>query len=59
MAVPKHRSSRSRKGRKASHQALARPAGSYCPHCNAAVPPHRVCPNCGRYGNREIIRARM
>jgi large subunit ribosomal protein L32 len=27
----------------------------YCSHCNEPVLPHRVCPNCGFYQNREVV----
>jgi large subunit ribosomal protein L32 len=26
-----------------------------CPRCNQAVMPHRICPNCGHYGGRQVI----
>ena len=54
MAVPKRRHSRSRKGKRASHQALKRPGVTICERCEAAKPPHRVCPNCGHYAGRAV-----
>jgi large subunit ribosomal protein L32 len=27
----------------------------YCTRCNEPVLPHRVCPNCGYYQNREVV----
>ena len=27
----------------------------YCGRCNEPVLPHRVCPNCGYYQNREVV----
>ncbi|MFH0910298.1 MAG: 50S ribosomal protein L32 [Planctomycetota bacterium] len=49
MAVPKHRTSKSRKNMRRSHHAL-RPVGlSKCSRCNHPKLPHRVCGNCGYY----------
>ncbi len=56
MAVPKYK-----KGRAATHHRrsanmkLNAPARSVCPQCGAVKLPHRVCPNCGYYKDREVI----
>jgi large subunit ribosomal protein L32 len=55
MAVPKDRTSRSKRDKRRSHHALAMPARSVCPKCKEPKAPHRVCPNCGTYRNREVI----
>jgi large subunit ribosomal protein L32 len=55
MAVPKDRTSRSKRDKRRSHHALAMPARSVCPKCREPKVPHRVCPNCGTYRNREVI----
>ncbi len=49
MAVPKRKISRSRRGNRRSHDALAKPALSTCPQCMEKKPPHVVCPHCGTY----------
>lgn len=58
MAVPK------RKVSKASHRAqrsqwlkMAAPARSTCANCRESIRPHRVCPNCGHYKGREVIKS--
>jgi len=28
----------------------------FCPHCRERMLPHRVCPNCGYYRGREVIK---
>jgi len=56
MAVPKRRTSKARRDQRRSHHALAGPARSNCPRCGEPKRPHRVCPNCGTYRGREVIR---
>jgi len=57
MALPKKRHSHARKGKGCAHQGLERLSVAYCPRCEAAKPPHRVCPNCGFYAGRDAIRS--
>ena len=56
MAVPKRKISKSRRGMRRSHDALSAPAQSRCPQCEAPKPPHRICPSCGTYRGREVVR---
>jgi large subunit ribosomal protein L32 len=56
MAVPKDRTSRSKRDKRRSHDALALPARAVCPRCHEPKAPHRVCANCGTYRGREVIR---
>ena len=56
MAVPKRRTSKSKRNKRRSHDAIGVPARSTCPQCQEPKPPHRVCSNCGTYRGREIIR---
>jgi large subunit ribosomal protein L32 len=55
MAVPKRRTSRSKRNKRRSHDALAPPARSKCPQCGEPKLPHRVCANCGTYRGRTVI----
>lgn len=55
MAVPKRRTSRARQGKRRSHLHVTPITIQYCPECNEAVLPHRVCSNCGKYQGREVI----
>lgn len=55
MAVPKRRTSRSRKNKRRSHDAIGTPAHSKCPQCGEPKLPHRVCSNCGTYRGREVV----
>ena len=55
MAVPKKKTSRSRKGMRRSHHRLAMPAMSGCGRCGATVRPHTVCERCGYYGKLQVF----
>lgn len=55
MAVPKKRTSRSRRGMRRSHDALRAPNLSPCPQCGEPKEPHRVCSNCGHYRGRQVF----
>lgn len=53
MAVPKRRTSRSRARTRKSHNAIKPLNLTTCPQCNAPVPNHSVCPQCGHYHGRS------
>ena len=55
MAVPKKRTSKSRKGMRRAHDAVKKTQVSNCPVCKAPKMPHRVCPSCGFYKGREVL----
>jgi large subunit ribosomal protein L32 len=54
MAVPKKRTSRSRKGMRRSHDHVAVPNVVYC-ECGEPTLPHRACSVCGNYKGRQVI----
>jgi large subunit ribosomal protein L32 len=55
MAVPKKKTSKSKKNMRRSHDAISAPGISTCPNCNEPKLPHRVCSSCGTYKGKEII----
>ena len=55
MAVPKRRTSKSRRGNRRAHHAIGKPNLRPCPHCGAYGIPHRVCTTCGTYKGRVIV----
>ncbi len=57
MAVPKKKTSKSRKNMRRAHDFLTPPNVSTCPQCKAPKLPHRACPSCGMYKGMEIIKA--
>ncbi len=54
MAVPKKKTSKSKRDMRRSHDALSAPGMSLCTQCNEPKQPHRVCGTCGTYKGREI-----
>ncbi|MDJ0835819.1 MAG: 50S ribosomal protein L32 [Acidobacteriota bacterium] len=54
MAVPKRRTSVSRRNKRRSHHALSAMAVNSCKHCGALRRPHRVCEACGYYDGKQI-----
>ena len=70
MAVPKRKTSKERKRKRRSHDALAVPnlpkatkmraEGSrskrfFCSNCNRPKAPHAICSNCGYYRGRPLV----
>ncbi len=55
MAVPKSRTSKSKRNKRRTHDSLRSPPQSLCPECKAPKLPHRVCPSCGSYKGRTVI----
>ncbi|UCG75263.1 MAG: 50S ribosomal protein L32 [Gemmatimonadota bacterium] len=55
MAVPKKRTSKQRKRKRRTHHKAESIATQACPQCGDPRRPHRVCPNCGYYDDREVM----
>ncbi|MCP4040112.1 MAG: 50S ribosomal protein L32 [bacterium] len=55
MAVPKQKTSKSKRDKRRSHDALTTQSRSLCPNCGATRQPHRVCASCGHYRGRMIV----
>lgn len=57
MAVPKRKVSRARRDkRRSSVWKLDAPALSKCTQCGELKMPHRVCPMCGFYKGKEVVK---
>ena len=57
MAVPKRTHSQARKNKRRSNVwKLEMPAFSKCTQCGQLKAPHKVCPHCGYYKGKEIIK---
>ena len=55
MAVPKRKTSPSRRGMRRSHDALKVEAFHECSNCGELKRPHNLFPSCGHYNGREVI----
>jgi len=59
IAVPKRRTSSARRDkRRATHKAEKARLNN-CPRCHSPRLPHRVCPTCGTYAGREVVKHTM
>jgi large subunit ribosomal protein L32 len=56
MAVPKRKYVKSRQGKRRSHLTLNVPKLVECPQCHSPKLPHHVCPTCGSYAGRDVIK---
>ena len=58
MAVPKKRTSKSRKRMRRAHDALKiQVAVTFCQECGEPKLMHRVCSGCGTYRGRQVLAA--
>ena len=55
MAVPKRKTTPSRKGKRRSHHSLRNVNMLECPNCGELKLAHHVCGSCGYYNKKEII----
>ncbi|MFH0822793.1 MAG: 50S ribosomal protein L32 [Pseudomonadota bacterium] len=56
MPVPKKRVSRTRRDKRRTHKKLSAISLSRCPQCAELMIPHRICPSCGSYKGKEILK---
>jgi len=55
MAVPKRKTSRSKRDSRRAHIKLKTPALRECSNCGAIIQPHRICPESGHYKGVEVM----
>lgn len=55
MAVPKRKTSPSRRNMRRSHHALTATQFQECPNCGELKLPHNLCGACGFYNGREVV----
>jgi large subunit ribosomal protein L32 len=56
MAHPKRKQSKSRRDKRRANWKLTAPNLSLCPQCHQPKLPHRICPKCGFYKGRVMVR---
>ncbi|AVX20937.1 MULTISPECIES: 50S ribosomal protein L32 [Carboxydocella] len=58
MGVQQNKKSKARtRNRRAQWLKIDGPGMSVCPQCKSLKMPHRVCPECGFYKNKEVVAA--
>lgn len=55
MAVPKRKTSPSKRNMRRAHDALTPAAFNECSNCGEPKRPHNLCTHCGHYNGREIL----
>ncbi|HEU5140422.1 MAG TPA: 50S ribosomal protein L32 [Bacillales bacterium] len=55
MAVPKRRTSTTRKKKRRTHYKLRVPGMVECDNCGEYKLSHRVCPECGSYNGNNVV----
>ena len=56
MAVPKGKTSKSRRDKRRANWKLEAPTLVKCSKCSAFKVPHKVCGECGYYNGREVLK---
>jgi large subunit ribosomal protein L32 len=59
MAVPKKKTSKSRRDKRRAQHSIEAPRVNICPQCHSPKRPHHVCPTCGTYKGREVEPLRL
>jgi large subunit ribosomal protein L32 len=54
MAVPKKKTSKSRRDKRRAQHRISAPRVNECPNCHQPKLPHRLCPTCKTYNGREV-----
>jgi large subunit ribosomal protein L32 len=55
MAVPKKKTSKSKRDMRRAHDALVAPGMAVCPQCKEPKQSHRVCASCGTYKGKQVV----
>ena len=56
MAVPFRRTSKTTKRMRRTHYKLHVTGVTVCSHCGEMIKSHTVCPKCGYYGGKQVIK---
>jgi large subunit ribosomal protein L32 len=54
MPNPKRRHSKTRTAKRRTHDALTPVTTGLCAQCHEPKAPHRICPHCGYYKQRQV-----
>jgi len=56
VALPKKKKSRARRDKRRANWKLTAITYVTCPNCTEPMLPHHVCPSCGQYKGREVVK---
>ncbi len=56
MGVPKKKTTKSKKKHRRACKKVSLPSLSQCPQCKAPKLPHFVCPECGYYKGKQVVK---
>ena len=54
--LPKRKISKGRRDRRRAHDAIGTLNLSTCSNCSKKTLPHRVCPHCGYFRGRQVLK---
>jgi len=55
VAVPKRKTSKSRRDKRRTHWKITAPMVSECPQCHKPKLPHHMCKECGYYNGKTVV----
>ena len=55
MAVPKRRTSKTKKRMRRTHLKIVAKSTVSCPNCGEVIQPHRACTKCGFYKGKNVL----
>ena len=55
MAVPKRKTSKSKRDKRRTHKKITGPNLTTCSNCGETKQPHHACPSCGTYKGRDVL----
>jgi len=55
MAVPKRKTSKTRRDKRRTHYKATPVSVVLCPSCKEPKQPHAVCPKCGMYNGKKYL----
>ncbi|RLC56285.1 MAG: 50S ribosomal protein L32 [Candidatus Cloacimonadota bacterium] len=55
MAVPKRKTSKSRRDKRRTHYKATVPTTTVCSNCGEQCRPHNVCAKCGHYNGKKVL----
>ena len=58
MPLPKRRHSHTRGAKRRTHEKANVPTVVDCSHCGRPKPHHTICPECGHYDNRPVLKGK-